>query len=88
MIFKLWWSITATQIWPSSASCNEEFTDWGDEDWDIISDGVKARAPKAKAVVLKDKVINQDQGLRQGHDEPTQYHFLWHKYLPVTNSVY
>jgi len=41
--------------------------------------------PKAKA---KDKVINRDQGLRQGYDEPTQYHFLWRKYLPVTNSVY
>jgi len=48
-----------------------------------ISDGVKARAPKAK-----DKVINRDKGLRQGHDEPTQYNFLWRKYLPVTNSVY
>jgi len=80
------------------------------------SDGVKARAPKAKtkakaigikakanakAVVhkakakahkakdkAKDMVINRDQGLRQGHDEPTQYHVLWRKYLPVTNSVY
>jgi len=56
--------------------------------------GVNARAPKAKtkakaigiktkakAVVhkAKDKVINRDQGLRQGHDEPTQYHFLWRK---------
>jgi len=51
----------------------------------ICSDGVKARAPKAKA---KDKVINRDQGLRQGHDDPTQYHFLWRKYLPVANSVY
>jgi len=78
----------------------------------VASDGVKARAPKAKtkakaeaigiktkAVVhkakakshkakAKDKVINRDQGLRQGHDEPTQYHFLWRKFLPVTNSVY
>jgi len=73
----------------------------------IISDGVKAIAPKAKAIGIKtkakavvhkakakahkakakDKVINKDQGLRQGHDEPTQYHFLWCKYLPVTNSV-
>ena len=72
-----------------------------------ISDGVKARAPKAKTkakaigikakakanavvhkVKAKDKVINRDQGLRQGHDEPTQYHFLWRKHLPVTNSVY
>jgi len=46
----------------------------------LSSDGVKARSPKAKAVVhkakAKDKVINRDQGLRQGHDEPTQYHFL------------
>jgi len=60
----------------------------------VGSDGVKARAPKAKtkaigikakAVVYKakakahkakDKVINRDQGLRQGHDKPTQYHFL------------
>jgi len=50
----------------------------------------KAVVHKAKAKVhkAKDKVINRDQGLRQGHDEPTQYHFLWHKYLPVTNSVY
>jgi len=57
------------------------------------SDGVKARAPKAKAIGIKtkakavvhkaktkahkakNKVINQDQGLHQGHDEPTQYHF-------------
>jgi len=60
----------------------------------VISDGVKARAPKAKAIGIKtkakakDKVINRDHGLRQGHDEPTQYHFLWRKYLPVTNSVY
>jgi len=74
------------------------------------SDGVKARAPKAKtkakaigiktkakAIVhkatakahkAKDKVVNRDQGLCQGHDQPTQYHFLWRKYLPVTNSVY
>jgi len=68
------------------------------------SDGVKARAPKAKTIGIKtkakavvhkakahkakDKVINRDQGLCQGHDEPTQYHFLWRKYLPVTNSVY
>jgi len=59
------------------------------------STSVKARAPKAKAVLhkakahkAKDKVINQDQGLRQGQDEPTQYHFLWRKYLPVTNRVY
>jgi len=63
----------------------------------ICSDGVKARAPKAKAIGIKtkakvkdkahkakDKVINRDQG----HDEPTQYHFLWRKYSPVTNSVY
>jgi len=42
---------------------------------------------KAKAHKAKDKVINRDQGLRQGHDEPTQYHFIWLKYLPVTNSV-
>jgi len=57
---------------------------------DMSSDGVNARASKAKAVVhkTKDKVIYRDQGLRQGHDEPTQYHFLWRKYLPVTNSVY
>jgi len=52
-----------------------------------ISDGVKARAPKAKARGIKakdltskakdkDKVINRDQGLPQGHDEPTQYCFL------------
>jgi len=49
-----------------------------------FSDGVKARAPKAKAIGIKtkakvkakDKVITRDQGLRQGHDEPTQYHFL------------
>jgi len=63
----------------------------------LCSDGVKARAPKAKAVVHKakahkakanDKVMNRDQGLCQGHDEPTQYDFLWRKYLPVTNSVY
>jgi len=47
----------------------------------------KAKAHKAKAKA-EDKVINWDQGLRQGHDEPTQYHFLWRKYLPVTNSVY
>jgi len=67
-----------------------------------ISDRVKARASKAKAIGIKakavvhkakahkakDKVINQDQGLCQGHDEPTQYHFLWRKYLLVTNSVY
>jgi len=55
-----------------------------------VTDGVKARAPKAKTkakVKAKDKVINRDQGLRQGHDEPTQYHFLWRKYLPVTNSL-
>jgi len=41
------------------------------------SDGVKARAPKAKAIGIKTKakakaqkgkVINWDQGLRQGHD--------------------
>jgi len=51
--------------------------------WMLCSDGVKA-----KAVVHKDKVLNRNQGLRQGHDEPTQYHFLWRKYLPVTNSVY
>jgi len=57
----------------------------------VSSDGVKARAPKAKAIDIKtkavvhkakakahkakskakDKVINRDQGLRQGHDEPT-----------------
>jgi len=51
---------------------------------DFISDGVKAKAPKAKATAkakavvhkAKDKVINRNQGLRQGHDEPTQYHFL------------
>jgi len=69
---------------------------------DSSSYGVKARAPMAKAIGIKtkakavvhkakahkDKVINRDQGLRQGHDEPTQYHFLWRKYLPVTNSVY
>jgi len=57
---------------------------------DIHSDGVKTRAPKAKtkAHKAKDKVINRDQGLRQGHNKPTQYHFLWRKYLPVTNSVY
>jgi len=49
----------------------------------LISDGVKARAPKAKAIAIKakahkakDKVMNRDQGLRQGHDEPTQYQFL------------
>jgi len=60
----------------------------------LYSDGVKASAPKAKAIGIKtkakavvhkakakahkakDKVINRDQGLRQGHDEPTQYHFL------------
>jgi len=70
----------------------------------LLSDGVKARAPKTKAIGIKakaivhkakakahkakEKVINRDQGLRQGHDEPTQYHFLWRKYLPVTNSVY
>jgi len=38
------------------------------------NDGVKARAPKAKAVVhkAKDKDINRDQG----HDEPTKNHFL------------
>jgi len=52
----------------------------------ISSDGVKARGAKAKAKAVvhkakakahkaKDKVINRDQGLRQGHDEPTQYHF-------------
>jgi len=63
------------------------------------SDGVKARAPKAKAIYIKakakavvhkakDKVINRDKGQRQGHDEPTQYHFLWRKCLPVTNIVY
>jgi len=60
------------------------------------SDGVKARAPKAKTKAkvktheakAKDKVINRDQGIRQDHDEPTQYHFLLRKYLPVTNSVY
>jgi len=75
-------------------------------DWVISSDGVKARAPKAKAIGIKikakantvvhkakahkakDKVMNRDQGLRQGHDEPTQYHFLWRKYLLVTNYVY
>jgi len=53
------------------------------------SDGVKAKA-KAKDLTskAKDKVIHRDQGLRQGHDEPTQYYFLWRKYLPVTNSVY
>jgi len=51
------------------------------------SDGVKARAPKAKTKA-KEMVINRDQGLRQGHDEPTQYHFLWRKYWPVTNGVY
>jgi len=52
--------------------------------------GIKAKAVvhKAKAHEAKDKVINRDQGLRQGHDEPTQYHFLWRKYLSVTNSVY
>jgi len=33
----------------------------------------KGKAHKAKA---KDKVIKRDQDLRQGHDEPTQYHFL------------
>jgi len=58
----------------------------------VSSDGVEARAPKAKTKAIvhkaKDKVINRDQGLRQGHDETTQYHFLWRKYLPVTNSVY
>jgi len=60
----------------------------------FTSDGAKAIGikTKAKAVVhkvkAKDKVINRDQGLRQGHDEPRQYHFLWRKYLPVTNSVY
>jgi len=57
----------------------------------VDSDGVKARAPTTKAkakVKAKDKVLNRDQGLRQGHDEPTQYHFLLRKYLPVTNSVY
>jgi len=32
----------------------------------------KAKAHKAKAEV-KEKVINWDQGLRQGHYEPTQY---------------
>jgi len=65
----------------------------------VNSDGVKARAPKTKTIGIKTKakavvhkakykVINRDQGLRQGHDEPTQYHFLWRKYLTVTNSVY
>jgi len=62
----------------------------------VASDGVKAIASKAKtkakAVAHKakaeDKVINRDQGQRQGHDEPTQYHFLWRKYLPATNNVY
>jgi len=62
----------------------------------VGSDGVKAKT-KAKAVVHKakahkakdkDKVIDRDQGLRQDHNEPTQYYFLWRKYLPVTNSVY
>jgi len=71
--------------------------------WVLSSDGVKARAPeaktkaigikakavvhKAKAKAYKDKVINRDQGLCQGHDEPTQYHFLRRKYLPVTMCV-
>jgi len=32
----------------------------------------KAKTHKAKDKAnAKDKVINQDQGLRQGHDEPT-----------------
>jgi len=35
------------------------------------SEGVKARAPKAVVHKAKDKVINRDQGLHQGHDEPT-----------------
>jgi len=52
--------------------------------------GIKAKTVvhKAKAKAHKEKVINWDQGLRQGHDEPTQYRFLWRKYLPVAKSVY
>jgi len=66
------------------------------------SDGVKARAPKAIGIKTKAKAVfhkaKAPQGQGQGyksrprptsrHDEPTQYHFLWRKYLPVTNSVY
>jgi len=33
--------------------------------------GIKAKAVVHKAKAHKDKVINRDQGLRQGHDEPT-----------------
>jgi len=59
----------------------------------VISIKTKAKAKalvhkvKVKAHKAKDKVINRDQGLRQGHDEPTEYIILWRKYLdlPVTN---